>query len=273
MSVNKSFNTEEYYALLEKCAVLADKSRRLDAICNAYDGAKKKLNKLLEEHNSICENAERLLDVETGEIKAEAKQILAGIEGAEDILTEMSRRYAEKLDFAAKNGSNDALMTNIHAVLAICDYEKAEKAMKEELGRDAAEAIMYEQKKRVLEFEKTLGTHFFLDQVEKLEALFAARVLFAKEGEFSVAEQDCLCEENVVLTNGKGERLHFEKNAQLTYRRRTYVELVIKEDLRMRQLNYYRLEKAPGGYKLTLEEDEKVFDALWKKYDKLTIGK
>ncbi len=259
----------EYYELLKQTVVLVDRSDRYDRICEEYKALCKRINKLLEDMDAFCVDAERYIDKSTGGLRAnigfEPDPVLAKLFG------ELCGLYTEKQHFATEYGWDDDLLNHIEAVLAIAAYEDMEKRIIAELGADAGERVIYETKKEIVAFERELGVVFFSQAVERMEALFRTRVLFSPEGEIVLTDKDCLCEQSVTLVNKHGERLAFTKWAQIAHRGEIYIELELLEDMKIGKFHYYRLAQAQGGWMLTLVEDGPTESELDGKRDRLTV--
>lgn len=270
MALNDRFR-EEYYGLLEECVLLVEKEKRYERICAEYTDLKKEIDKILEETDCLCTDAERFLEKDTGKIKPETALIVG--ENAEilGLLAKLSALYIERQSFA-ELGWTDDLMHLISVILASAKCSNKEEEIVAELGLEQGERVIYEEKKKVLKLEKELGIRFFEDDVERLEALFKVRILYPLSAQTVIKDEENLTEENWVLANADGECFQLEKYAQLRYKNALYVELIFPDEIKLkRKLNYYKIEKKKSGTRFVLVEDEELFEKLWAKVEKLEV--
>jgi len=270
MPLNENYR-EEYYELLKGFVLLEALIQRYEALEKEYKELRTQINEKLEQAKSVCSDCERLLDKETGELNENAQAIVGKDKALNESLLRLSEVFAQKKQIEKESGFDDELYFKVVSVVAIGDYEKMEKQIIDELGKVQGERVIYEEKKKAVEFEKTLGVYFFADAVERMEELFKVRTLFSPSCEVLFADEDNLDEQTVVLYNAKGEKLTFDKFAQVRYRGTLYVELVIPEKTKIRALNYYKVEETENGQKFTMEEDEAVFEELWALVDELSV--
>lgn len=270
MALSVNFK-EEYYKLLEECVLLVEKSERYEKICAEYTALKEKINKILEETDALCTDAERFLEKETGKIKPETEFFIGQNEELKVLLSALSALYIEKMSFASL-GWTDDLMNHIAVVLASGKCQEKEEEIIAELGLQQGERVIYEEKKKVLKLEKELGVRFFEGDVERLEALFKVRVLFPFPEQTKMKAEENLIEENWILINADGECFQVEKYAQLRYKNALYVELIFPEEIKLkRKLNYYKVEKTKRGIRFVLVEDNELYEKLWAKVEKLEV--
>lgn len=267
MALKPNFR-EEYYKLLKDLVLQIRKSDRYEAVCARHKELKEKIEELLEKNDSVCTEAEKLIDKTSGAVKAAAEALLCGDAELAGMVREFGALCAEKEEFASI-GWDDDLMNHLENVLAIAAYENMEKEILAELGRDEGQLVIYEEKKRAAELEKELGGKVLADAVERLEALFSKKHLFPAPGDIDTSKEDNFDEAHLTLLNSKGEKLRFEVWSQLHYKGKLYIELELHEDLKTQKMNYYRVVSPT---ELVLVEDESEDKALDKARDRLEIA-
>lgn len=267
MSIDASF-LKIYHDTLKKAVMTSDMSDKFEAVCNKYDELKDKIDARLEENGSICSDAERLFDKETGALRGEAESIIGNDRALRDMLTDFGELLLNKRSFA-EFGWRDTLISTIDPVLAIAEYSDMEKKIIAELGLDDGQKVIYEIKKKVVEFEKELGISFFGEEILRMRDLFRIKRLFSKKGEISVSDKDNLETQKLTLTNNDGELLKCEKTAQITHNGSLYIELEILEDIRVCVFNYYVFKQSDNCQSLVLVEDKALEKILDGKRDKL----
>lgn len=261
---------EDYYARLERCLDIIELNEKYTAKRSEYERLLIEINARLEALDSIVKNAEDLLDGKTGGLKRGAKLAVGGDTELLGKLNELAALGAELAGFIGMHSWDDGVMNSIDAVLAIASYEELEQQMLAELGRDAAERIIYEEKKRISAVERERGMYFFADGVALMETLFKIRTLCPTATELSLDRKDNYDTIDLELTNDRGQRIRFRKTGQIFHESALYVELVLLDDLRIRrQLQHYRVEQTHDGLVLTLVEDEELHNILFSKIENL----
>ena len=269
MALSPNFK-EEYYELLKKCTIIVNESHKYSAVCEKYNSLRKEINKVLEETNSLCTDAELLIDQNTGELKLDSKILVGSNLKLQEMLDNLSKLFVEKQSFS-KYGWTDELLDKLQVVAAIGNYEKLEKEIISEYGVEEWKKIICAVKKEVLEYEKEQGIPSFFDKmVESLETLFRLRTLFSIDGVVIKPEDnDKMVDGDLMLANLDGETFHFKKSMQLCYNGTIYLELSLEEDLCIAKLLYYKVIENDNGQKFILEEDENIYNELFDKGEKL----
>ncbi len=263
---------EEYYSRLEKCLDIVELNGKFIARQAEYESLKAEINARLCALDAITGNAEDLIDGSSGKLKRGAELAVNGDSELLHMLNTLAAMKQELSAYGATHRWDDGVMNNVDVILAIASYEDMEKMMHRELGRDMAECIIYEEKKRIVTVERERGIRFFADEVEMMDALFRIRVLFPTVTELSLDRSDNADTLDVELTNGMGETIRFRKSGQITYGKAMYVELILLDDMRIRRtLNHYRVDQSDGALVLTLVEDEKLHDVLFAKIEALIV--
>jgi hypothetical protein len=262
MPLNENYR-EEYYELLKGFVLLEALIRRYEALEKEYKELKAQINEKLEQAKSICSDCERLLDEETGELNENAQVIVGKDKALNESLLRLSELSAQKKQIEKESGFDDELYLKVVSVVAIGDYEKMEKRIIDELGKEQGERVIYEEKKKAAEFEKTVGVYFFGDAVERMEEWFEIKVLYPTDGEITLTKENNFLEQNLLLRNEQGLKIPFKKTAQTTYRGVIYLELISLQNRKIRGVNYYTVEQTDNGQKLVLLEDEKLYETLY----------
>ena len=258
---------KRYHDALKKCVMTSDMHDKYRELCEDYDEAKRKMDAALESAGSICSDAECLIDKSTGELKRHALLVL----GEDAALLRMANELCElwqRLHSFAEFGWTDELGSSIDPVLAIAEYSEMEHKIIDELGLDEGQRVIYEIKKRVVEFEETIGKDFFREDVLKLRDLFRFKRLLAKPYEIKLGQSDNLDTQDLVLTNNDGETFRCEKVAQIAHNGSQYVEIELREDVRICVFNYY-LVADDACRELRLVEDRDLVKLLDTKRDRL----
>ncbi len=269
MALSPNFK-EEYYELLKKCTIIVNESHKYSAVCEKYNSLIKEINRALEDTNSLCVDAERLIDKSTGELKTDAKMVIGSNLKLQEMFDNLSKLFVEKQDFS-KYGWTDDLLDKLQVVVAIGNYEKLEKEILEAYGIGEGKKIIYAVKKEILKFEKEQGIPSFFDEmVESLETLFRLRTLFSIDRVVIKPEDnDKIINGDLLLANADGEIFHFKKSMQLCYSGAIYLELSLEEDLRISKLLYYKVVEGNNRQGFVLEENEKIYNKLFDKGEKL----
>ena len=256
-----------YQDALKKCVMTSDMHDKYRELCENYKDTKRKIDARLESENSLCSDAERLIDKNTGELKKNALLVL----GDDATLLRMVNELCElwqRLHSFAEFGWTDELGSSIDPVLAIAEYSDMERKIIDQLGLDEGQRVIYEIKKRVVEFEETIGKDFFREDVLKLRDLFKFKRLYAKPYEIRLGKTDNLDTQNLVLKNNDGDTVRCEKVAQITHNGSQYVEIELHEDVRICVFNYY-LTADDACSELRLVEDRDLVKLLDSKRDRL----
>ncbi|MBQ9745387.1 MAG: hypothetical protein IJW21_01010 [Clostridia bacterium] len=267
MALKPNFR-EEYVKLLKEFVLTIKKSNRYEAVCEKYNELKKEIEQALAEMNSVCSEAELLIDKATCAPKAGVPAMIGDDEALNGMVQEFGALCAEKEEFAAI-GWDDDLMNHISNVLAIAAYENMEKEIIAEFGRDKGQKIIYEEKKKGAELEKELGGKILIDSVERMEALFRKKHLFPAAGDIDTSKEDNLDEGHLTIVNDMGEPLRFEVWSQLHYKGELYIELELMEEMKTPKMNYY---KVLSPAELLLVEDEDAIKELDKARDALEVA-
>ncbi len=270
MSIDAKFR-QKYYNLLKKCLMTVDFSKKYEETCDEYKTLRKEINEELRSVDSICSDAECLIDIASGKLKAEAKMLFATNAKLSRMLEEFLKIWLKKQSFG-EFGWEDEMMNNIDSVIAIAEYSEMEKEIIEKLGLDEGQRFIYEVKKEILELEEKLSTSFFREDVLKLRDLFKIKVLFSHSSEIDVNEKDNLKQKSLILTNKDKDSFSYKQWAKITHDGEIFIELELMEELRVGKIKYYKLEITENGQKLTLVENKELEKALDVKRDKLEIG-
>ena len=270
MPLDEKFR-KKYYNLLKKCLMTVDFSEKYEDTCAKYKSLRKAINAELRSIDSICSDAEHLIDKESGKLKAEAKMLFATNSKLSRMLDEFLKIWLKKQSFG-EFGWEDDMMNNIDSVIAIAEYSSMEDEIIEKLGLDEGQRFIYEVKREILKLEETLGTSFFRESVLKLRDLFTIKVLFSSSSEINVSEKDNLKEKTLVLTNKDKVSFNYKQWAKITHNGEIFIELELMEELRVGKFKYYKIEITEKGQKLTLVENKELEKELDKKRDKLEVG-
>ena len=262
---------EEYYQSLERCVKLVYAQEKYRNANTEYLALKKEIDGLLESENSFCSDAERLIDTHTGGLKVGVETIVGGNTTLLEMLERLGKLHLKKQAIAQEYGWQDEVIANVSVVLAIGKYEEIEKKIFAELGARKGEETIYEQVKKAVEFEKELGVYFFADKAKKMEELFRIRTLYSPNNEVELTKENNFTVQKVFLVNLNGEKLAFEKMAQVAYAGQIYLELVYSGETRIRALNYYKVKQTPNGQQFLMEEDENIFKILWDLVEKESV--
>lgn len=267
MSIDASF-LKMYHDALKKAVMTSDMSDKYEALCDKYDDLREEINVRLERKDSVCSDAERLFDKESGRLKKEAELVIGDDNALRGMLSEFEKLLMNKRSFA-EFGWGDRLISTIDPVLAIAEYSDMEKKIIAELGLDEGQRVIYGIKKKIVEFEKELGISFFGESVLKMRDLFRIKQLFSNSSEINVNEKDNLETQRLVLTNSAGESIRCEKTAEITHNGSLYIELELLEDIRVCVFNYYLFSNSDNRQTLRLVEDKQLEKILDEKRDKL----
>ena len=259
-----------YFELLKSCAILFAERERYKKICEEYSSVREKANEILKNTDSVCQDAELLIDKDSCQLKPLAQAILGDNFYLNKLAKKLCELFAEQKKFM-EMGWTDDLSANIKVILAISKYEDKEKEIIANFGKEKGEKIICEQKKKVAKFEKTLGIYFFADDVLRFSQRAKITVLYSDKEQLNFTEDDNLDSQFIYLTNDFGDKLSFEKTGQFLHRGKIYLELILQENFKIRQLNYYHVEELEDSYRLTLEEDEKIFEELWAYQEQVEI--
>ena len=137
---------------------------------------------------------------------------------------------------------------------AISEYSNMEKQIIAELGLNDGQRYIYEAKKRIIEFEKTLGLDFFREEVLKMRDLFRIKTLISGTNNINLDGKDNLNTQKLSLSNGDGEIFNCKKVAEMIYRGTIFIEIEFLKDLRVCPFNYYVLSTDNNTQLLTLVE-------------------
>lgn len=270
MSIDAKFR-QQYYNFLKKCLMTVDFSKKYEDTCAEYESLRTAINAELRIADSICSDAEYLIDKESGKLKAEAKMLFLNNAKLSRMINELLKLWLKKQSFG-EFGWEDEMMNNIDSVIAIAEYSAMEEEIIEKLGLDEGQRFIYEVKKEILALEEKLGTSFFREDVLKLRDLFKIKVLFSDSSEIDVNEKDNLNQKSLILTNKNKESFSYKQWAKITHNGVVFIELEHMEELRVGKIKYYKLEITETGQKLTLVENKELEKELDVKRDKLEIG-
>lgn len=267
MAIDESF-LKTYLDALKRALMTSDMHDKYQKVLEDYENAKKKINSKLESMDSVCTDAERLIDKETGGLKKIAELIVGDDTALRRTLNDFRELWLNLQSFA-EFGWKDELVSSIDPVLAIADYSSMEDRIMLELGSDKGQRVIYEIKKKAVEFEESIGKDFFRIEVLKLRDLFRIKQLFSNKGEIKIIGKDNLKVQSLVLTNGEGEKLKCNKVAEIIHNGASYLELELLEDLKICTFNYYVTEDKDGSQALRLIEDRALVKLLDEKRDKI----
>ena len=263
---------EEYYSRLVRCLDIIALNEKYNARKDEYKRLLAEINSELAENGAISQNAEDLIDGTTGGLRRGAEMVVNGDTALLDGLRQLATLRKKLSEFVGLHAWDDEVMNAVDVILAIAGYQDYEDEMREKLGKEAAERIIYEEKRRVSVIEAERGMYFFADGVAVMETIFKIRTLCPTATELSLDRVNNADELDIELTNDRGERIRFRKTGQITHEGAMYVELVLLDDLRIpSKLWHYRVDQSQGGIVLTLVEDEKLRDVLFDKIEDLIV--
>ena len=144
-----------------------------------------------------------------------------------------------------------------------------EKKIISEFGLDKGQLIILQIKTSVLEYEKEIGVSFFANQVQALGDLIRVKTLFPIANFVEVTPKSNLESVSFSVANKDGEVFNVAKTAQINFNGKVYFELEFLDDIRVRKINFYLIEKVQSVLKLTLVEDEKLDKLLDREWEML----
>lgn len=145
-------------------------------------------------------------------------------------------------------------------VVAIGDYRDIERQLIDTLGLDRAQEVMLDCKRKVVERERSRGIVFFAQEVERLENILAIKHL-TLPASLCIDRQENMDMIDMTLPNAKGVEYHFVAWSVLHLDGEEYIELELKDDMRVGKFNYYHIEDT-SPISLTLVEDTSLVRRL-----------
>jgi len=267
MVLGANFKEEYYNAMTNALNMVLDNEKYL-ALYHRYDALKGELNEILTFSGSFCTDVENCIDKATATIKSGAEQVLNTQELKDKVKVLLS--VLEKLNvYNDKYGWNDDMLVHLQTVAAIGKYRDIENEIIKKYGWEQGQKIIYEVKKRAVEYEKSIGADFFRQNIEILHDVLRTITLYETDVVIKTSSASNKKSQEITLANADGELFKCIKSAQLNCLDATYFEIVLPIDLRCRKYNYYRLETTTNGRKFILEQEEEIIKELDRLYDSL----
>lgn len=261
---------DKYYGLLLSCVDMLVADRECKMRKDECDRLRARANAQLAATDSIVKDVDDLIDWKKGEIKPAARFVLDTDRALAQIVVALfdAERELRAAQTAYKSW-DDEFVRSVDLVLAIGACKDARAEIIDELGIEQGEAVVHDCLVRIVEVEKGHGLYFFTEELILLENLWRIRTLRPTATELGLTLRDNGSFENLLITNDRGEQLSFEKFAQIQYGNAIYLELAVKEDMKVpHKLCHYLVDQDARGVVLRLVEDEALSDALYKLVEK-----
>ena len=269
MALSDNFKME-YFQLLQNCVLIVEKSNNFKKVCASYAKQLKRANDVLVKNDAICQNAENLIDKSTNSLKPLASEIIGSNDHLNEIIVGLVELFAEKQSYI-DDGFKDEFSCSTQILLAKAQCDNFEKEIVAVYGKTEASKIIYEQKIKIVEFERELGVYFFSDEVLRLKQLNSIGELYSTKEQLILTEEDNLNSQAITLKSTDGNLIQCQKTGQFYYLGKIYLEICLPDEYKIRQLNYYKIEELKDCYRLILEEDNAIFEQLFQYQEQVEL--